>query len=187
MSARPARRTAASLVALGVLLLVGLVSGSGSPAAAPRAKTTAPERLHAIVKGSAASDVRFTGEVRRSGRTRWCGHLEVAVRQPGSGDLRVTEIFDSGRECGTIRAESVVMLTLACDRALGVGGVLRGRPRLRVERADGSVRAVALRRIRDARDGTFFSVALTADQLPATVRTAGGSVIAEVPSLSEVC
>jgi hypothetical protein len=75
-----------------------------------------------------------------------------------------------------------VLLTLSCP-ALGVGGVLRGRPRLQVIRADGRVRAVALRRIRDSRNGAFFSAALTADQLPATIRTAGGATVAEVPSV----
>jgi hypothetical protein len=140
----------------------------------------------AVITGSVGSDVHFKGTIRRSSPTRWCGNLEVGVRpQKGAGAV-VEEIYDSGRECGTIERESVVMLTLACPTALGVGGVLRGRPSLRVKYADGRVRAVRVRRIRDRRAGTFFAVALTAAQLPATIRS-GGRVVAEVPRVETVC
>jgi hypothetical protein len=46
--------------------------------------------------------------------------------------------------------------------------------------------AVRVRRIRDRRAGAFFAVALTAAQLPATIR-GGGRVVAEVPKVETVC
>lgn len=187
MKPRRARRAAGRLVLVTAMLGLGLVWVSSTLSARSRPTTPAPERTHAIIKGSAAPDVRFVGDLRRAGRTRWCGHLEVGVRQPGSGSLQVEQRDDSGRECGTILGESVVMLTLACSRAIGVGGVLRGRPRLQVKRADRSVRSVRLRRIRDVRDGTFFAIALTAEQVPATIRIVGGPTIADVPAVDEVC
>ena len=109
------------------------------------------------------------------------------MRRLDSGPLDAEEIYDSGRECGTISAESVVMLTLACPRALGVGGVVRGRPALRARTADGRTRSVPLKRIRDRRLGTFFSIAFTDDQLPAKIVIDGGAVIADVPKVDEVC
>ena len=72
-------------------------------------------------------------------------------------------------------------------RAIGVGGVLRARPRLRAELADGSTRSVPLRRIRDRHNGTFFSIALTSNQLPAKIRIVGGEVVTDVPQLSGLC
>lgn len=187
MKPRRTHRTPGRLRLVTCALAVGVVCFADALAAPSRPKTPAPERHHAVIKGSAAPDVRYVGDLRRAGPTRWCGHLEVGVRQPDSGDLQVEQRDDSGRECGTIAGESVVMLTLACPRAIGVGGVLRGRPRLQVKRADGRIRSVPLKRIRDVRDGTFFSAALTAEQLPATIRIAGGPTIADVPAVGDVC
>jgi hypothetical protein len=182
MNARRTLTTVKWLAAAGAA--VGWSSGSF---AAPAAKVPAQE-VHAVVKGSAASDVRFVGDLRRRPKTtHWCGHLEVGVRQLGSGALHAEDIFDSGRECGTIRNESVVMLTLACPRAIGVGGVLRGRPTLRARIAGGRTRSVPLKRIRDQRFGTFFSVAFTDDQLPAVIVNHAGAILAEVPKPDEVC
>jgi hypothetical protein len=187
MKPRGTHRAASRLLLATAALAAGVIWFSDALAAPSRPKTPAPERRHAVVKGSAGPDVRFVGDLKRAGPTRWCGHLEVGVRQPDSGDLQVEQRDDSGRECGTIAGESVVMLTLACPRAIGVGGVLRGRPRLQVKRADGRIRSVPLKRIRDVRDGTFFSTALVAEQLPATIRIAGGPTIADVPAVGEVC
>ncbi len=78
------------------------------------------------------------------------------------------------------------MLTVACPTALGVAGVLRGRPTVRVRYADGGGRAVPIRRIRDRSRGTFFAIALTAGHLPATIRS-GSRVIADVPKVEDVC
>ena len=46
---------------------------------------------------------------------------------------------------------------------------------------------MAVRRIRDIHNGTFFSVVLTADQLPGTIRVVGGPTVAEMPAIDEVC
>jgi hypothetical protein len=167
--------------------VLGAVGWSSGSFAAPAAKVPA-QKVRAVVKGSAASDVRFVGDLRRRTKTtQWCGHLEVGVRQLDSGALHAEDIFDSGRECGTIRNESVVMLTLACPRAIGVGGVLRGRPTLRARMAGGRTRSVPLKRIRDQRFGTFFSVAFTDDQLPAAIVNHAGYILADVPKADEVC
>jgi hypothetical protein len=186
MNARRTLTTIKWLAAAGAV--VGAVGWSSGSFAAPAAKVPA-QKVRAVVKGSAASDVRFVGDLRRRAKktTQWCGHLEVGVTQLDSGALHAEEIFDSGRECGTIRNESVVMLTLACPRAIGVGGVLRGRPMLRARMAGGRTRSVPLKRIRDQRFGTFFSVAFTDDQLPAVIVNHAGSVLAEVPKSDEVC
>ena len=184
MSARRDRRPTryATLFVVISLALLGLWVGAPANQLAAAARPA----LRAVINGSVGSDVHFKGAIRRTGRTRWCGNLEVRLRVTDSSSAAVEEIYDSGRECGTIRQESVVMLTVACPTALGVAGILRGRPTLRVRYADGRVRAVPTRRIRDRSRGTFFATALTAGQLPATVR-AGGRVVAEVPKVETVC
>jgi hypothetical protein len=184
MSARRDRRSTryVTLGAVMPLALLGLWVGTPVNHLA----AAAPPALRAVINGSVGSDVHFMGAVRRTGRTRWCGNLEVRLRVTDGASAAVEEIYDSGRECGTIRQESVVMLTVACPTALGVGGVLRGRPTLRVRYTDGRVRAVSTRRIRDRSPGTFFATALTAGQLPATIR-AGARVVAEVPKVETVC
>jgi hypothetical protein len=75
------------------------------------------------------------------------------------------------------------MVALGCPRAIGVAAVLRGRPRLRAKLVNGRRRSVPLRRIRDRHAGTFYSLALTANQLPAKIRIVGGAVVADVPKL----
>ena len=185
MNTRRTLMTAKCLAAAGAL--VGVVGWSSGSLAALPAKVPA-QKVRAVVKGSVTPDVRFVGDLRRRAKTtRWCGHLEVGVRRLDSGALRAEDIFDSARECGTIRNESVVMLTLACPRAIGVGGVLRGRPTLRARMAGGHTRSVPLKRIRDQRFGTFFSVAFTDDQLPAAIVNKAGSILADVPKADDVC
>ena len=185
MNARRALMTLKWLAAAAAALCApGWSSGSF---AAPAANVPV-QKVRAVVKGSAASDVRFVGDLRwRAKTTQWCGHLEVGVKQLDSGALHAEEIFGSGRECGTIRNESVVMLTLACPRAIGVGGVLRGRPTLRARMAGGRTRSVPLKWIHDQRLGTFFSVAFTDDQLPAVIVNHAGATLADVPKSDEVC
>ena len=171
---------------LAMSLLAAAVWATGTLAAQSRAPS-APATKHAVVRGAVGTDLTYVGDLRRTTATRWCGTLEVSVRRPGSGTPPVQDIYGSGRECGTISKQSVVMVALACPRAVGVAAVLRGRPRLRAKLANGSTRSVPLRRIRDRRSGTFYSVALTASQLPAKIQIVGGAVVADVPKPSEVC
>ena len=111
---RSAARTAGLLLIATAVLAAGLAWVSDPFTARARPKAPAPERLHAVIKGTSAADVRFTGDLKRVGRTRWCGHLGIDVRLQDSGDLQAEQRHDSGRECGTILRESVVMLTVAC-------------------------------------------------------------------------
>ena len=186
MTAHPTTRVGRWVIAY-LTLLVGLVAVSASFAARSGLATRPPATTHAVVKGTAGKDIKYTGNLRRSRATRWCGSLQVRVPEGDSGSGAITRIFSSGRECGSIGQQSVVMLTLACPSTLGVGAVLRGRPRLRATLPGGRTRSVPLRRIRDRQTGTFYSLVLTAEQLPAKIRIVGGEVVADVPKISEVC
>lgn len=187
MNARtsPTARRALTLAAT-ALMVVGLTWTAATLAARSRPPTP-PATKHAVVRGHAGTAVTYIGDLKRTGATRWCGTLEVSVRRPDSGTPPTEDIYGSGRECGTITQQSVVMVALGCPRAIGVGAVLRGSPRLQAKLADSRTRSVPLRRIRDRRTGTFYSVALTANQLPAKIRIVGGAVVADVPKLSDVC
>jgi hypothetical protein len=89
--------------------------------------------------GSPHRELRFPCDADLDGTSRY---LLRSTNQKGfaadpRGTPAVEEVYDSGRECGTIQRESVVLLALACPTAIGVGGILRGRPTLRVKLADG--------------------------------------------------
>jgi hypothetical protein len=186
MKRRASTRAVGASFAIAATLIAALVLSIGG--ATTRSQAAKPaERVRAVVKGNVGSDVRFVGELARSGATRWCGHLEVRVRDRSSGSLQGEYGYDSARKCGTISRESVVILTLACSRAIGAAAVLRGRPVLRAKLADGRTKAVPVRRIRDRSSGTFYAIAFTARQLPATIRIVGGPIVADVPAIKKVC
>jgi hypothetical protein len=176
---RPLMLTASVVVT--VLTCVAVAGAARSTSPKP------PATKHAVVRGSVGRDVTYVGDLKRTGATRWCGTLEVSVDRPNSGSPPIEDIYGSGRECGTILQQSVVMVALACPRAIGVGAVLRGRPRLRVRLAGGRTRSVPVRRLRDRHNGTFYSLALTGAQLPAKIQIVGGATVADVPRLGDVC
>lgn len=185
MSTRTAR-TPRPLMLTAIAVVTALMSVAVAGAArSPSLKL--PATKHAVIRGSVGRDVTYLGDLKRTGATRWCGTLEVSVDRPNTGSPPIEDIYGSGRECGTILQQSVVMVALACPRAIGVGAVLRGRPRLQVRLAGGRTRSVPVRKLRDRHNGVFYSFALTGAQLPAKIQIVGGGTVADVPRLGDVC